>query len=134
MLYTIFFFLVYIYMDINPDRIYNDNLSNITRTLLNKTILSELPIELIINELNENEERSNDTQYYETKKITFGKYKNKTFGYLARNEPHYIIWLYDKDINPHKNISRKFLRYYYYIAKDYRRMKYQNHFKKKYYY
>lgn len=121
-------------MDNNPIKIYNDKLSNITRTLLNKTILCDYPIELIINELNENNKRSDDLEYYETKKITFGKHKNKTFGYLARNIPHYIIWLYDNDINPHKNISRKFIRHYYYLARDYRRMKYQNHFKKKYYY
>ena len=115
-------------------KIYKDNLSNITRTLLNKTILCDYPIELIINELNENEKRSNNTQIYETKKISFGKHKNKKFGYLARNEPDYLIWLYEKKINPHNNINRKLIKHYYYIAKDYRSMKYKNNFKKKYYY
>ncbi len=108
--------------------------SKITKKILMDSILPENIIDNIINELNNNEKRANNYDYLDNLKITFGKHKNKTFGFLSRNEPEYCLWLIKNNINPHKNITKDLQRYLSINGNSYRRLKYKNHYKKKYYY
>jgi hypothetical protein len=96
-----------------------DRKSKITKKILSDTILPNDAIDLIIDKLNENEKKLEDKEYLESLKISFGKHRGKTYGFLARNYPTYIIWLYNKEINPFNDINRKVLRHFYYLAVDY---------------
>ena len=78
-----------------------------TKKLLNKTILNEDVIEIITNELIENDNRANNIFYLKKKKITFGKHRDKTFGYLLDYHPRYCHWIISNNINPHKNITKE---------------------------
>ena len=108
--------------------------SKITKKILMDTIIPEECINLIINELNDNEKRANNYDYLDNLKITFGKHKDKTFGYLSRNEPEYCLWLVKNDINPHRKITKELQRYLSINGNCNRSLKYKNHYKKKYYY
>ncbi len=108
--------------------------SKITKKILMNTLIPEECIHLIINKLNENEKRANNYDYLDNLKITFGKHRNKTYGYLTRNEPCYCLWLVENNINPHSKITKELQRYLSINGTSYRSLKYKNHFKKKYYY
>ena len=92
--------------------------SKITKKILMDTILPEEAIHIIIDKLNENEDKLDNIGYLLRKKLTFGKHIGKTLGYVARNKPYYIDWLYNNEINPHNNLPRKMLRRVYYVAQD----------------
>ena len=102
--------------------------SKITKSILMNTIIPEECINVIIKELNDNEKRANNYHYLDNLKITFGKHKNKTFGYLTRNEPHYCLWLVENDINPHKKITKELKRYLSINGRSYKSLKYKNHY------
>lgn len=112
-----------------------DTKSIITKKILMDTILPENAIDNIINELNINDDKANNYNYIgHEKRITFGKHKGKTYFEIASKYPTYALWIYDKKINPHRNITKEIMRYLKHKGTDYKNMKYKNHYKKKYYY
>ena len=108
--------------------------SKLTKKILMDTIIPEDCLNIIINELNENDERAINYKYLEKLKITFGKHRDKTFGYLVRNEPCYCLWIVKNNINPHNKITKDLKNYLQKEGNNYKKMKYKNHYKKKYYY
>ena len=89
-----------------------DTKSIITKKILMNTILPENAIDNIINELNINDDKANNYNYIaHEKRITFGKHKGKTYFEIASKYPTYALWIYDKKINPHRNITKEIMRY-----------------------
>jgi hypothetical protein len=112
-----------------------DTKSIITKKILMKSILPENAIDNIINELNINDEKAHSNNYIGHKKtISFGKHKGKSYFDIVSQFPTYALWIYDKKINPHRDITKDIMRYLYQKGTDYKFMKYKNHYKKKYYY